>query len=146
VKKTAFYVTTASVIRLVVLIQLPRLFAYFPILFIVSIQVNETTLGNATEYIYQNYTYYYADYTDFGRSHAYEGVILTHFFIRDVLSVVLILILNTLILFQMKQATNRRLTMSGGHVGLTANRNISVGTQGRIVINHSMTSSVTAAV
>jgi hypothetical protein len=93
------------------ILEAPRLFAYYPSLITTSLQMNVTIGLNVTELITHNYTYFVEAYTAFGQSKPYFIIILVQYFSRDLIVIVVIMLLNVLILLQMKEATKRRLTL-----------------------------------
>jgi hypothetical protein len=58
-----------------------------------------------------NYTYYFSSYADFHYSEANKVMSLTSSLFRDMLLFVTLIVINTLILIQMKQMTQRRIVL-----------------------------------
>jgi hypothetical protein len=104
--RTAFYVTTGCAIAFSAALQFNRSIE----LTTVSVDLEIPQGDNQTI----NYTYYYYTYTDFHYSLASKVIILTTYMIRDLIIGVALVVVNILILVQMKQVTQRRVGLTGG--------------------------------
>jgi hypothetical protein len=76
-----------------------------------------------------NYTYYYFGYTYFALSDVNQWLVVAQSLFRDLILMIVLVVINTLILFEIKKSTQRRIQLAnhGGHTStLTTVTNASV--------------------
>jgi hypothetical protein len=73
--------------------------------------INET-VENATTIVTENYTYYVYVFNEFGQTQIFYGLTLATSIFRDLFLVIVIIILNILILIEIKKATKRRIALT----------------------------------
>jgi hypothetical protein len=65
----------------------------------------------------ENYTFYYLSITDFGKSTTFKLIEVSVSLFRDLFLAVVLIVLNTLILVQIKNATKNRIALNAGEGG-----------------------------
>jgi hypothetical protein len=80
---------------------------------------HNVTVGNVTILVNDYYTYYSQYYTDFEYTVANSSWQVAQFLFRDLVLAVALIVINILILAQIKQMTQRRLMLTGGHNNTT---------------------------
>jgi hypothetical protein len=117
VKKSAFYVVLFGLVTISVAAETWRFPAYYPGP-VTRLLKSNTTVGNTTYLKTLNVSYYTLIYTTFDRSVIYSSLNVSLTIFRDIFLCMVILVLNVLILLQMREMTKRRIRLTAS--GFTA--------------------------
>jgi hypothetical protein len=112
--KTMFYVMTIGSIAFSVIYHIYYLYGWVVVEVNVRRVLNETT-ANGTSLTYYEYQYFKTASTSFAKTDVLKFFSLFHTIFRDVIILFLILVLNVLILIEMRRVTKFRLMLAQDH-------------------------------
>jgi hypothetical protein len=118
--KLAFYIITPSVVVFSTLACLNRFFQLYVVKLEQITGNHNVTVGNVTTVVTDYYTYYSDEYHAFEYTVANASWQVAQFLFRDLGLAVALIVINILILVQIKQMTQRRMMLTGGHNNTTA--------------------------